>query len=199
MKILAYDSETTGLPDWKAPSEAPQQPHIVQLAGLLCDDATGKVLSSIDLIVRPEGWEIPADVAEVHGITHEMAMDLGVSERTAVEALIELHKVADTRLGHNERFDMRIVRIALMRYPGLMCEDAWKEAKGECTGLLTKNIMCMEPRNRFGYKMPKLGEAYEHFIGKPLENAHSAYADAKACWDVYMAVKSQVAQEVANG
>ena len=34
---LFYDTETTGLPDFKAPSEAQHQPHIVQLAALLVD------------------------------------------------------------------------------------------------------------------------------------------------------------------
>ncbi|NOS39064.1 3'-5' exonuclease, partial [Staphylococcus aureus] len=32
--IFTYDTETTGLPKWKVPSDSPEQPHLVQLAGV---------------------------------------------------------------------------------------------------------------------------------------------------------------------
>ncbi|HFO1417848.1 TPA: hypothetical protein ACHIWN_005760 [Pseudomonas aeruginosa] len=34
-----FDFETTGIPEWKLPSEDPCQPHIVEVAALLCDAA----------------------------------------------------------------------------------------------------------------------------------------------------------------
>ncbi len=45
MKALAYDTETTGLPDWNKPSDDPGQPRITQLAAELFDDETGEVLA----------------------------------------------------------------------------------------------------------------------------------------------------------
>lgn len=61
--ILFYDTETSGLPLFHEPSEHPDQPHIVQLGACLVDPDTRRVISTIDLIVRPDGWEIPAEVA----------------------------------------------------------------------------------------------------------------------------------------
>ncbi|HEY8351659.1 MAG TPA: hypothetical protein VIK87_03855, partial [Sphingomonadales bacterium] len=63
MRILFYDTETTGLPLFSEPSSDPRQPHIVQAAAVLVDAGTRKAISSINLISRPDGWEIPEEVA----------------------------------------------------------------------------------------------------------------------------------------
>lgn len=190
--ILFYDTETTGLPVWSEPSEGENQPHMVQLAAKLVDADTRKVIQSIDLIIRPDGWVIPAEVTEIHGITTEHALAVGVPEALALQMLLAMWRAAAVRVGHNESFDARIIRIATKRY--LTDEDeieAWKAGAAECTGQITKPIMQMEPRNRWGWKMPKLAEAYKHFIGEDLQNAHSAMADVDGCTAVYFAAKSQ--------
>ena len=50
MFVLAYDTETTGLPNWKAPSGDPSQPHLVQIAALVANIETRQVIASLDLI-----------------------------------------------------------------------------------------------------------------------------------------------------
>ncbi len=52
MAYLFYDTETTGLPDFKARSHEPTQPHIVQL-GLAWFDEEGREIGHGELIVRP--------------------------------------------------------------------------------------------------------------------------------------------------
>jgi DNA polymerase-3 subunit epsilon len=116
MRAIFLDTETQGLPLFSEPSEHPRQPHIVQLAALLVDVETRKTLASLDLVINPVDWEIPDDVAKIHGITTEYARDVGVREEHAVELLIQLWKRADFRVAHNEQFDARIVKIALHRH-----------------------------------------------------------------------------------
>lgn len=114
--LLFYDTETTCLPLFNEPSEHPDQPHIVQLAAILVDPETRKTISSIDVIVRPNGWIIPKDVVAIHGITTEHAMDVGVGEKTALSMLLEMWRgPGRMRIGHNETFDARIIRIGLKR------------------------------------------------------------------------------------
>ena len=199
---LFYDTETTGLPDFKAPSEAAHQPHIVQLAALLVDLDTRQTIQSMDVIVRPHGWTIPDEVAAVHGITTEHAADVGIPERLAVEMFMDLWNNRN-RVAHNEQFDARILRIALMRHQGNIFHspsgksvpDIWKEGRAECTARMATPICALPPTDkmkavgRFNHKTPNLGEAYRHFTGNDLQNAHSAMADVLACRDVYFAIK----------
>lgn len=195
---LFYDTETTGLPLFSEPSEDPRQPHIVQLAALLVDLDTRKTMASIDVIVRPDGWTIPDDVAAIHGITTEHALDVGIGESMALGLLLELwgetRATQRLRIGHNEQFDARIVRIALMRYEDEPLADRWKAGAAECTARMATPICALPPTEkmkaakRFHHKTPNLTEAVAHLLSANLANAHSALADAQACRDIYFAM-----------
>ena len=214
MKILAYDTETTGLPDWNQPNEAPQQPHLVELAALLFDTATGDLVEQLHAIVRPDGWTIPGDVAAIHGITTERAMDEGRPEADVVAEFLELHSRCDMRVAHNESFDARILRIAIKRYGNGATgweqltqderdaiADTFKARPAYCTCNAAKPIMKLpptekmlaNPRFRNSHKPPNLQEAHQHFLGAPFEGAHGALADARACAAVYFAMNPATA------
>lgn len=184
---LFFDLETTGLPNWKEPSGGDNQPHIVQLAAKLVDIDERKVLRKMDVIVKPEGWIIPQETIDLHGITMDKANEEGIDEIDALTDFLELWEGVP-RVAHNTTFDNRIVRIATKRYCDDIMIDAWHEGSYECTGLLSKPIMKMEPKNRYGYKMPKLIEAYKFFTGKDLEGAHNAMVDVDACIEVYYGI-----------
>jgi DNA polymerase III subunit epsilon len=197
---VVYDTETTGLPLFKEPSEDPRQPHIVQLAACLVDLDTRRTISMLDVICKPDGWLIPDEVTAIHGITTEHAADVGVPESLAVEMLLEM--VGDRlRIAHNEQFDARIVRIACMRHFEASQADEWKGGKAACTALLATPIMKLPPTDRMRaagfnkHKTANLREAVQHFTGKPLENAHSALADVRGCMDVWFAIQDLHAQQ----
>lgn len=199
--LVFYDSETTGLPDFKAPSDAPQQPHLVQLAAQLIHVPTRQIVDYFDVIVRPDGTpEAPAWVSdpkaiEAHGITTERAFAEGIAEAAAVDMLLALWNRAQGRVGHNEAFDRRILRIAVMRYLGRVEADRWYHAPFNCTQFLASEIMQMpgtEKMKAAGFKKPKppkLSEAYEFFTGRKLEGAHNAMNDVNACVAVYFAIQ----------
>lgn len=200
---LFYDTETSGLPLFNDPSEDPRQPHIVQLGACLVDLDSRKVISSLDVIVKPTNWEIPDDVAKVHGITTEYARDVGIPENVAVQMLVDLWDNR-LRIAHNESFDARIVRIGIMRAIDHELADYWKAGKAGCTQILATPHCKLPPTpkmiaaRRTHYKSANLGEAYLHFTGRPLEGAHSAMVDVRACMAVYFAVQDlQAAKEVA--
>ena len=86
MVYLFFDTETTGLPKrYDAPSSDLENwsCRLVQLSWLMEDDSK-TLLSKGDLIIKPDGFEIPKQASDVHGITTEMALEKGVDLKKAV-------------------------------------------------------------------------------------------------------------------
>lgn len=195
--ILAYDTETTGLPDFKNPSDAPHQPHIVQFAAMLINPITEQPMTSVNLIVRPDGWTIPDEVAAIHGITQDVAMAVGVSETLVTQIYMELISQTELRIAHNVSFDDRIMRIAMLRFgkDRTACE-AFEARPKFCTMGAASKIMKMPPTEKMqmaGFnkpKPPRLAEAIDYFFGETLEGAHDAFVDVRACARLYFKLKN---------
>lgn len=206
--ILFFDTETDGLPNWGMPSDHPSQPHITQLAAELCVEETGEILAAMDMLIRPDGWEIPEELQALTGITMERAMRDGQPGADVLQEFIRMWLNSDLRCAHNESFDMRLVRIAIMRDPHYSMEsvstssfaDYWKTAPAFCTQGNSTKIINLPPTpkmvaaKRKGPKSPNLGEAYKFFTGQDLVGAHDAKVDIMACKAVYYGIKKYNAE-----
>ena len=77
----------------------------------------------------------------------------------------------------------------------LPVSDTWKEGIADCTAKLATPICQIPPTAKMvkagfnKFKTANPSEAYKHFTGRELENAHSAMADVMACRDVYFAIQ----------
>ncbi len=210
--ILFYDTETTGLPNWSMPSGDPSQPHITQLAAELCDEETGETIMEMNMLVKPDGWEIPLELQEVTGITMERAMAEGAPIAEVLDHFMAMWEACDLRCAHNESFDMRMIRIALKRSelyskmmrheegkPDVEFADYWKKAPAFCTQSSSIKIINLPPTEKMvaakrkGPKPPNLGEAYKFFTGEDLVGAHDAKVDIMACKKVYFGIKKHLA------
>lgn len=187
--ILFYDSETSGLPDFRQPSDASHQPHLLQLAMLL-HDMDGNEIDRFSSIVRPgvHPCVIAPEAFEAHGITLERAMDEGCDPLVALDAFMAFVDRASLRAGHNESFDRRIMRIHSARHRSVKWDA---EAPSFCTMWKSKHILNLPPTQRMiqtgmpGPKSPKLEECYQYFFGKPLVGAHDALVDITATSEVF--------------
>lgn len=185
--ILFFDTETTGLPVWKEPSGSDKQPHLVQLAAILCNADTREIIDTMDVIIKPDGWEIPQVTIDVHGITNEMALKVGIPEKQALEQFLELRGDVD-RVAYNKTFDQRIIRIATKRYSTDEVIEKWAiKDDFHCAMMLAKPIVKCPAKTKGKFKTPKLQEAYKHFFGEEFDGAHNAMADTEACMKVYWA------------
>lgn len=201
---LFYDTETTGLPLFKEPSEDPRQPRIFQLAADLVDLDTRRTVASMSQLIKPAGWVIPPDVEALTGVSTERAAMFGLDATVVLDMFFSMWAMAtDGRIAHNEAFDARLVRIACMRHRDADFADHWKAGAGFCTCTASTQIVNLPPSEKMkaagrnNPKQPKLSEAYEFFTGQPLQNAHDAGADVAACRVIYFALQDRQQQAAA--
>jgi DNA polymerase III subunit epsilon len=200
--ILVYDSETNGLPQWNLPSDDPSQPYVTQLAAELCDERSGNAIATLNTLIQPDGWTIPDDLAELTGITTERAMAEGIPIEDALRQFHDMWVRAAMRVGHNESFDARMIRIEYFRQ--LDADDPfhekWKSGPAFCTQSRSTKIINLPPTakmlaaGRKHAKSPNLAEAYKFFTGKDLEGAHDAMVDVAAAKEVYYGIKRHAAK-----
>ena len=189
--ILFFDTETTGFFQDRLPVDHPEQPYIVQLAAELCDD-DGKPISGFSFIID-NGVEIPAQAANVHGITTERAVQFGVSAASALSSFTHLYQRADLVCAHNIKFDRGVVEAAIARH-----YDRVMPLRKPlfCTMEAATPIVNLPPTERMlaaGFnkpKAPKLEECIRHFFNEDLDGAHDAMVDVIGCRRVYFHLKS---------
>lgn len=181
---LLFDTETTGLPKkWNAQaSDVDNWPRLVQIAWIF--QATENEKQSASYIIKPDGYEIPVEASDIHGITHERAMDEGVPILGVLEEFLVLNRNADKFVGHNINFDVNVIGAEIYRAD---LNGKFIFLKQICTMKTSTNYCCLDG-GKYGYKYPTLGELYYKIFGRELRNTHDAlvdiYATAKCFWEL---------------
>jgi len=184
--ILFLDTETTGLPtNWKAPYD--QWPRMVSLAfSLVRGD---EILGQNEYIIKPDGYEIPLEASNIHGITTEEAQVKGNDIQMVLIQLATMVELADLVVFHNSSFDTGIISGEQMRM-GYYASD-WMSSNAPkifCTKEKSTNI-CKIPGN-MGYKWPSLAELCA-FCGVENKGAHNALNDVIATKQCYFYMVGQ--------
>ena len=171
MRVLVFDTETTGLPP-KGPIDAGTWPYVVQLSFVEMDTETDKLVEH-DFIVRVQG-EIPT--TEIHGITKGRNSACGFAFPDVFGIFSEFVKRADIVVGHNVEFDLNMVRVECLRH-GLAFEEP---PIVYCT-MRSNNDRCNIVAPSGYVKYPKLVELYQFLFKQEPENLHNALTDVYVC------------------
>lgn len=177
--FLVFDTETTGLPrNYNAPvTDTDNWPRVVQIAWQW-HDASGKMLEQVEYLIQPEGFDIPFESEQIHGISTELAKRDGVPLRVAMEHFLRTLGQAKYNVGQNIGFDINVVGCELHRL-GMDSPLLEMPVLDTCTEVTAQ--MCEIPGGRGGkFKLPTLTELHQHLFGEPFAEAHNATADVEA-------------------
>ena len=107
---LIFDTETTGLPKrWDAPlSDSENWPRCIQIAWQI-HDAQGELVAHEDYLIKPDGFTIPFDSEQVHGISTALAADQGVPLEDVLAKFNAALATVQFVVGHNVSFDRNIM------------------------------------------------------------------------------------------
>jgi len=181
---LFFDTETTGLPkNYKAEvTDLENWPRLVQLAWLVYNEK-GEEIAEGNRIVKPEGFTIPKQASDVHGISTERALAEGLALSEVMQEFAEVVKEAKLLVAHNMSFDEKIAGAEFLRQA--IEHDLFNTARF-CTKEASTNF-CAIP-GPYGYKWPTLSELHIKLFDRDFEGAHDALVDVRACADCFFAL-----------
>ena len=197
MRILVFDTETTGLPKSKiiSPDTLNQWPHIVQFSFVIYDTELNDIVVAIDNIVKltDTGIVISEDSIKLHGITHEISQTKGVKLSKLLHMFCTYLKNVDVLVGHNVSFDINLVKIEILRliYSSHISDDKIIKYKNNLHVLTNfTNVYCtmqnaiefcgIKLTDKFGKeynKFPKLMELHQKLFNSVPNNLHNSFND----------------------
>lgn len=123
MRVLVFDTETTGLPKSRllSPDTLNLWPHIVQFSYIVYDIDNNQILDINDEIVKiKKCMIIPDEATKIHGITTQMSHSNGIDIESVLTDFFSRIQTVDTIVGHNVSFDIEMVKVELMR---IICDN----------------------------------------------------------------------------
>ncbi|MFZ1806734.1 MAG: DNA polymerase III subunit alpha [Cyclobacteriaceae bacterium] len=176
---LIFDTETTGIPHNKtAPiTDLDNWPRLVQLAWQLHDNK-GKLLSQHSYIIQPDGFDIPFNAEQIHGISTKRAQEEGIKLSEVMETFIKDLDNTKLLVGHNIEFDINIIGAEYIRQS--LQPDFFLGIERLDTGLVSTEYCQLKGGIGGRLKMPRLNELHQKLFGKDIEDAHDAAYDVDA-------------------
>ena len=196
MKIIVFDTETTGLPErigGKYPliNDIGRWPYIIQLSYILYDLDLKKMLDCQDHIINlPSNIIISKESTNIHGINRSMSTRKGISINYALEDFNNALNKADCIVAHNLSFDKNMI---LVEYFRLNNKNNFDQKSEYCTMKNNINFCAIERIGRNGdkyFKYPTLSELYQKMFSINPKGTHNSMVDVLLCLRCYCKLKN---------
>jgi len=195
MKVIVFDTETTGLPEDYTASfkDSSKWPHIIQLAFIVFDTETKEILDYSDKIIKlDQSVQISSESIAIHKITRERSEKEGIPIKNVLDYFINWLTDVDIIIAHNISFDKRMVIVESYRnqIQNVFVNKDGRQMKEYCTMKNSTNICKIKTINkRTGTtynKFPSLSELHAYLFEVAPKGTHNAIADVMICLRCYI-------------
>jgi DNA polymerase-3 subunit alpha len=195
MRVLVFDTETSGLPKSKIINQSTQHlwPFIVQFSYVIFDDTSKNIIKIQDKIIKVKTYNVISEESiKFHGITNEISDTKGVNLIDVLtEFLSDLNKI-DLIVGHNIEFDISMIKVELLRIVNEYEKDETVKEnlksqleliinsdKVYCTMQKSIDMCKIERENSRGkyFKFPSLTELHEKMFNVKPQSLHNSLND----------------------
>ena len=173
---LFFDVEAAGMPKkWSSPhTDTFNWPRMVQIAWLVFDEEK-KLIDSQNLIIKPEGFEIPAESEARNGISTAYALENGVPIKEALEKFALAIRPVKHIIAHNMTFNEKVVAAEFFRNE---IRHVLFDTDRICI-MQEATHYCKLPGQRGGYKWPTQKELYIKIFKKIPQGLNNAAIDVR--------------------
>jgi DNA polymerase-3 subunit epsilon len=209
MRVLVFDTETTGLPKSKliSPDTLHLWPYVVQLSFVIYDTNLNDIVEAKDYIINlKEGVLIPQESTNIHGITNEISSSKGLAIEEVLNVFFYYLRNVDLLIGHNVSFDINMLKIELLRiiYLNKHISSVVQTETKHNLHFLTNftNICCtlqdsidlcnIKATDKYGKqyaKWPKLSELHQKLFDTTPNNLHNSFNDILATLRCFVKMK----------
>ena len=213
MRILVFDTETTGLPETKIlnPDTLNLWPHVVQFSYIIYDTSLNSIIEKSDSIVKLSNEIIISEVSsKIHGITNEISMKKGINIQRILNNFFYHLRTVDLLVGHNISFDINMLKVELLRIiynDKIRCSNRilinhkynlhfiTNYTKIYCTlqeSIKFCDIKCVSKFGREYLKFPSLLELHQKLFETNPNNLHNSLNDILVTLRCFMKLKYDV-------
>lgn len=213
MRILVFDTETTGLPSTKIinPDTLNLWPHIVQFSYIIYDASLNTIVEKSDSIVKLNSEiNISEEASKIHSITNEISKKKGINIQKILKLFFYHLKTVHVLVGHNVSFDINMLKVELLR---IIYNDKIRRSERViknykynfhfilnytnifCTlqeSIVFCNINCINKYGKEYLKYPKLLELHQKLFETTPNNLHNSFNDILVTLRCFMKLKYNI-------